>query len=353
MLFRKLQVDEKPVNEYLSRKISVISFLSVCAVILIHCCNPTLEPGSPAWLTENFFSQAFCRSAVPFFFFCSGFLFCTALPDQRPGTYLAKWKKRLRTICLPWFLWICIYLVFFWGVYRFLSVWNGVNYFCDWQKSPEPFLFLLKEYFWGDGILHFWFLKRLMLFLICSPVLIVLLRRWNLMVLFLLTILVFTIDNTALSPQTSYFNDDFLSFVLGVSCSVLNLDLRKIFPWYAGVTVMLIWLVLCAIPMSVFQFVYLRNLTGLAALWTFYDAVSPYLKRFERPLLFCSEYTFFIYCFHMIPLSLFPILLNPLIPQDLLRYFGIWVISAASSIVSGWMMKKFIRPAYNVLSGFR
>ena len=176
--FRLLPGD-KPINEYLSKKISIISLFSAFAVVLIHCYNPDLEQGSTAYFVERFFSQAFCRSAVPFFFASSGFLLCATLPDEKFSTLLQKLKKRVRTIFIPWLLWLCIYLIFFWGLYRFLSVWNKQIYLCDWQKSSEPVWFILKEYIWGDGIIHLWFLKRLMLFFVFSPVFIFLIKRFR------------------------------------------------------------------------------------------------------------------------------------------------------------------------------
>lgn len=351
--YTKLKSTDKPINEYLSCKLTIISFVSALAVILIHCYNSSLEPGTWSRRIEDFFSQALCRSAVPFFFACSGYLLYATLSEVNLKNLLQKLKKRFKTLFLPWFLWICIYIVFFWVLYRFLSVWNKQTYLCDWQKSSTPVLFILKEYLWGDCIIHLWFLKRLMLFQVCSPVLIYLLKKLHVYFLIFVSLLVFSIENSALDPRTSYFNDDLLGFVLGLSCAVCRIDMRRAFAWYVGCIALALWLVLCILPLPVFQLVYLRNLAGVIALWTFYDTIYPYIKRFEKQLLSCARFSFVIYCFHMISLSVFAIILTPRMPHELMRYFGVWISAVIGSIVFCWGIKKFIPRGYNVLGGGR
>lgn len=355
MLPYKLADNEKPMNEYLSKKLSIISLFSAMAVVLIHCYSSDLKPGSCAYNIERFFSQAFCRSAVPFFFARSGFLLYATVSDDKFSTLLSKLKKRIRTLWIPWLLWLCIYIVFFWGLYRFLSVWNKQVYLCDWQKSSEPVLYILKEYIWGNGIIHLWFFKRLILFFVCSSVLIFLLKKFKLIFWFFITILVFSINNSALIPQTTYFNDDLLCFVSGLLCAVCRFDMRRGSSWYIGCIVLVLWLFFCILPPppSFFQLAYLRNLIGVVALWTFYDTVYSYIKIIEKPLLACSRFSFAIYCFHMIPLSVFAIILTPRMPHELMRYFGVWIATVVWSIVFCGGMKKFVPCVYNVLSGER
>ena len=231
--------------------------------------------------------------------------------------------------------------------------WNKQIYLCDWQQSSEPVWFILKEYVWGDAVVHLWFLKRLMLFFVFSPVFIFLIKRFSLGVLVIAVCLVFVIDSPNLSLQTTYFNDDLLCFISGMSLSCLRFDMRKKCPWYIGCILFIIWILFCIFPMPGFRFIYLRNLVGLAAIWTFFDMIYPLVKISSKFLLECASFSFLIYCFHMIPLSLASIILTPRIPNVLFRYFVIWFISVGGSIIFVWCLKKLFSRAYKILSGGR
>ena len=70
-------------------------------------------------------------------------------------------------------------------------------------------------------------------------------------------------------------------------------------------------------------------------------------------LLECASFSFPVYCFHMIPLSLARILLTTRIPNVLLRYFLIWFVAVLGSIIFIWCLKKLFSGAYKILSGGR
>ena len=97
----------KKTNEYLSKKISFLSMISMIAVVFTHAYNYTdtfLQPHTiiteglhPGACVQYAISNALTRFAVPLFFMISGFLFFFG-KDFGPSTYVTQIKKRCRCL---------------------------------------------------------------------------------------------------------------------------------------------------------------------------------------------------------------------------------------------------------------
>ena len=99
-------------NKYLSIKLNVISFFSMVMVVFLHSYNVVvnlntqnieLNRGYSSFF-QDFFSQGITRIAVPLFFLISGYLFFLNIKGA-PGEFISKFKKRLKTIVLPYLFW--------------------------------------------------------------------------------------------------------------------------------------------------------------------------------------------------------------------------------------------------------
>lgn len=93
-----------------SDKISAISFICTCLVVLIHVPIPSTQLSS-GWYLSKFLSYGICLISVPSFFVISGFLL--GLHQNEIGWWKRETTKRIKSLIIPYlsfnllyFLWI-------------------------------------------------------------------------------------------------------------------------------------------------------------------------------------------------------------------------------------------------------
>lgn len=93
-----------------SDKISAISFICTCLVVLIHVPIPSTQLSS-GWYLSKFLSYGICLISVPSFFVISGFFL--GLHQNETGWWKREVVKRIKSLLLPYlsfnllyFLWI-------------------------------------------------------------------------------------------------------------------------------------------------------------------------------------------------------------------------------------------------------
>lgn len=92
-------------EELLSRIFSYLRFPLIIAVVFIHnfaigenMTDNDFEKYPICYYTMNLFSNVLCRTAVPIFFFMSGYLFFRNASDYNILLYISKLKKRFKTL---------------------------------------------------------------------------------------------------------------------------------------------------------------------------------------------------------------------------------------------------------------
>src|SRR5665647_1106940 len=107
-------------NKYLSVKLKVVSFLLMIMVVFIHSINISdkivsgniiLAKGYSSFI-QTFISDGICLIAVPLFFVISGYLFFLNL-EGTLDEFHTKYKKRLKTLLVPYLFWSIGVLLFF------------------------------------------------------------------------------------------------------------------------------------------------------------------------------------------------------------------------------------------------
>src|ERR1041385_7924866 len=103
---RRIVVMSLTTNDYISRKLKVLSLGAIILVVFIHSYNEdvkfssgdlTGEQSHLVLFIENFFSKGIARIAAPFFFAFSGFLFYQHYDFSLSGV-LDKLKKRFKSL---------------------------------------------------------------------------------------------------------------------------------------------------------------------------------------------------------------------------------------------------------------
>lgn len=121
---------------------------------------------------ESLFANGIGQIAVPGFFFFSGYLFFRTMRDgMRPADFLQKWKRRVRSLLVPYFAWNLIWYALYIVI----------------KKEP-----LTWEYFWKALLLQrynlvFWYMRQLIVLVALAPLIGLCVRRrtyaWSVLLL--------------------------------------------------------------------------------------------------------------------------------------------------------------------------
>lgn len=156
--------------------ITLLRFPMIVGVVLLHCYNadPHIQNTYPVFsVVQYIFSVLIASTAVPLFFFISGFLFFNSIGRWDSKIYTDKLKKRARTLAVPYFFWIslCILIYFtaqqlpfpapYFAGEKLIRDYSTIDFLSCYWAAPTgtgmPFLF------------PFWFIRDLMVAVVLSP----------------------------------------------------------------------------------------------------------------------------------------------------------------------------------------
>ncbi|MDD5674831.1 MAG: acyltransferase family protein, partial [Chitinivibrionales bacterium] len=166
------------ISPYLSRKIAILSFVSIILVVFIHA--KTVDFIAPTgshfyavnFLIQNFIIECIARIAVPLFFAFSGFLFFATLTPT-PAGFKKKLSSRLRTLVVPYLLWNCMGLLL---LLVLQSMHGNVSFSGEKLIRSYTIVDFLGRIYPHPVQFQFWFLLDLAVYFIASPLLYVLLK---------------------------------------------------------------------------------------------------------------------------------------------------------------------------------
>ncbi|VTR34176.1 acyltransferase family protein [Sphingobacterium thalpophilum] len=187
--------------ELQSKTIDALRFPLIVGVVFIHTdFSDIILDGQKQIDFGNFpvfssifflFSKLIFEVCVPLFFFISGFLFFYKTEGFSRETYVQKLKNRVRSLLVPYIFWNFVVILFFFLAQTFLpeGMLSGRNKLIidyslsDWLWS-----------FWDTSHINphlektlpinspFWFIRDLIVVVLCTPLLYWLLKKWGLYV---------------------------------------------------------------------------------------------------------------------------------------------------------------------------
>lgn len=169
----------------MSQIISFLRFPLIALVVMIHTDltdvyfngEQIVDPEAyPAYHIFRNFLQEVLRMVVPVFFMVSGYLFCPADAQLSGGAYLGKLRSRVRSLLVPYLLWITIVLaVNALGPLLLPSLASG-------RHGPYELTLaaIVRDYWVHPACIQFWFLRDLMVVCVLSVPLLWLVRRLGL-----------------------------------------------------------------------------------------------------------------------------------------------------------------------------
>lgn len=348
-----------------SQRISVFKVWLSIMVVFIHAydtnmyfAGDTVTFADPAWLDtmKYLVSQALSGSAVPAFFFLSAYLLY-----RKPFVWKQNIRKKAKSLLIPYFLlnalWILIFFIaqnipvtqpFFSNPENIVANWGLAEWATRFFGSPTDLFPMLYP---------LWFVRTLFILNVLSFAFdwfVEKLGRYSLVIFILGWLFIETTHVFFLSIQAICF--------WGLGCyfakrkiSISSFDKYKI-PLAAAY--------ICLVAATVFTrdgsgilclFVHrLCRLTGVA-FW--YVCTTKIRGRIMPAISFVAKYTFCIYLFHEMNLTILKKVLARLVPQTsffaVFFYFGIPVIIIGFCVLLSFLLEKYTPGVYRLVSGGR
>jgi len=304
----------------LSSKLTVLSFVSACFVVVLHAYDKALAAGSgpSAWIV-TFVGWTLPTFAVPIFFVISGYLLGVKSGNgTKEGWYSQALRKRIRTLLVPYLIWCTVYVL---TVVPFAMIGNHLVGRSLVQNTHlhEPVLSwwnLLCIYgadisgFPANGVL--WYIRNLLLLVLIAPPLVRLMsNRWMGVAALSVSGVLFFFHDWA-SPswwqffETGFSLRGFFYFLLGLHLAAHPVAhtsfrrIRRLLP-VAWIGLALLFtacrLHVVECPLACQRLMAKAiNLLGVGAIWVLYDFI-PVARGLARRS-FASD-SFFLYAAHL------------------------------------------------------
>lgn len=344
-----------------SRFISVIFFVCSIMVVGIHCYNAaTLPPDDIVFYIEGFFCHGLFVAAVPIFFYLSGYLFFRNI--QSITDVFKKMGTRAKSVLMPFLAWSSIYLLFYLV---------GSTVFSGMLNDPillDP-LSIIKYIVFYRYSFALWYMYQLMMYLLLTPIIFFVIKKRWIAVLLLVACFLFSvfvtdgIDFKAFNDiPRSIFQFNFFCYYLAGCMSVkfageINKIKEFIFrnkklSMIVSTALLIVFSFLGALTFDrILPIIYDRIFVPLIAVFLFifvgliYEKI-PYPKQVSTMIVY-GVHTMVCVCMSYVYM---PIL--PYVPKLVLFIIATAVGAVLSCLIS-YILKRFFKPIYYVLSGGR
>lgn len=213
----------------LSQRFRVFGFISALLIVLIHSTpNPALGTWQ-WWVAELLGRDGLCRIAVPYFFLAGGFFLACHVCEE--GWWKREVNKRVRTLAVPYFLWIGIGLVIHY------VLWFGIQKAERVCGFPNPFYGPMNIWFvdtlginpFSNKIGILWFVRDLFVLVALCPILILMLKRFEWFFIAIIALLYGGIAILQIEMDKGWYNffEYFIS-LRGLCYFVIGLGLRYV-----------------------------------------------------------------------------------------------------------------------------
>lgn len=351
-----MESSSTPLTSRQSDALRIATFMATVMVVLRHSFNlhRYYANGEP-WMavtdfniaTQRFFTE-FTGVAVPAFFFMSGFLFFRDLNDWREC--LPKWRKRIKTLLLPYILWNLILLCLVLGAYSFPALRLQLEETYGLKLSMA---WILDKMTLHPVMGHFWYIRTLMIFLIFAPILYLILlnNALSFIVLFILARSWIAIDTGILSTEGALF------FYCGCWLATHG-GLPQALPF-------LHWFWLVPIIAYNYYIIYFSHngviVPGGIAITMFVSwqlcLILADVKCIRQCLLKLNSHSFFLYALHETMVSGMTLMVSKYLPHtplnSFLAYWLCFAIVLLTCLAVSYLLKRIAPNWHSILSGGR
>lgn len=347
-----METQYRALDQNISQRLNIIKFIFMVMVVFIH--SETLpdlpyELNVPPYLDicKNVVTNGICAIAVPGFFFISGFLLFS-----KEFTWIGNVKKKARSILLPYFLinsfWILLFKIM-------QSIELTAPYFAGEDYQIIGAEGIIKAYCAAIPLYYpFWFLRDLFIVNIFAKLIQIMIDRFPRLSILMIIILCLNLVKIPLLVS----NSSFYMFAIGYYVVKYRDRVKKL----EDINILYIGIVFFGLTIYKLSF---GGYASLVALFyslsgiLFYYMLAGYImnSKVYSPILWCSQFTFFIYAFHEFYEAMAKKIIMMTIPQygyiQTLEYFMLPIIISGFCIIVGAIMKKRVSVLYRLLCGSR
>ena len=318
------------------------------------------------------FIDGFLRGqSVPIYFFISGFVFFLSVEWSR-GKYIQKLKNRVKTLLIPYLIWNTIALLlmvvsqFYFASFSSMSSWNptfGNILSCYGVYTGQLFGIEFPEAAYPiDGPL--WFVRDLMIVVLCTPLLYRLMKRGNCWFVVLLGVLWFF--NRCFDERYAFLNDwlsAFFFFSWGAYMSINRKDMLVEFGRYFRLSVFMYPILgisyVAAVHWCPEICKTIKSLNVFFGLLFAYNLAAWLLrKKYCKASPFLASSSFFIYVSHALIcgkiLKILIVYLQPASSFSILFIHIFTVVLTLALLLSAfYLMRRYTPALLRVLTGRR
>lgn len=344
-----------------SRRISILKVWLSVMVVFIHMENEISTGGAaavnlPGWLDtlEFVISRAVSRCAIPAFFFLSAYLLY-----RKPFRWTQNIRKKVRSLLIPYVImntfWI---LVFFAGQHipqlsayfsreeTMVGNWGITDWTGAYFGSPSND--------WCPLLYPLWFIRNLFILNLLAPAFEWLVRKagsWSLLVFVPVWLLM---EENSIALSFCFWGLGCFFAVRGIRLS--SVDQYRKAVWIYPVLIAAVCLLRKDLARIGPRILY--HLCVLAGMLVWYTCATKIREgKVRKALLFASKYSFCIYLFHEMGLTILRKVLVKLLPQTVffapLQYFVPAAAMIAGCILLSWLLDRHTPRIYRIVSGGR
>lgn len=352
-------------DEYLSKKLKIISFVLMVMVVYLHANNLNVNIGNDSYfikrgynsIIQNFVSNGLTRIAVPLFFIISGYLFFLKSDKVSFYEYGSKLLKRSRTILLPYILWSSFGLLFY---FLLQTIPQSKPFFTNILIKDYSISQLFLTIIYNPIPYQLWFIRDLMVIFIITPIIFLGIKHVKWIIIPALFIFwVFNINLVFCSNEALFF------FIIGSYIAINKIKIQRT-TIINPTTILLIWFGLLSLKVYLeyanenFRVILIIHkisiLIGVNACWLISDSILK-KKKFVIGNDSVILLSFFLYASHEPILTIIKKLLYYILGTTELTSLIIFILSPVLTIsiclFVGYCLKKTQPRFYFVLTGGR
>jgi len=352
--------DDDRISASLSDAFRVAGLVATIMVVAIHYNTRRHigDSGSVNALTQQFLTDGISRIAVPYFALVAGIMLFEGL--RRGQTYQTVISKRSRTVLLPLILT---------GATIFLPEWIYRTHYLGVPMVNMPRSVI--DAMWLDPWpVQLWFLRDLVVLVAIHPLILLAVKRTG--ILFTALISIFWLTNIEILPQLSgrplISIETLFFFSLGATCSEMSDRIDNIFSRPSGssalisLTAVVSFFALGVIldqneSLSFFQFSNIEQIRHIIQKCTIAIGTWQLTKwcyyLVNRNLLFLSQFSFFVFLFHTLPLNRIVVYTSDMVVADEWKFYFTFPLGTILTFVIAAMSRGLTPRLYYIFTGGR
>lgn len=354
-------------NEKLSIKITIISFLLLLGVVLAHATNIDYNADNidALWFSQQLYLDKLSNVIVTTFFFISGYLFFLSFKDKKDVTasdFKDKIQKRMKTLFVPYLFWcfLWFFVIYFIQFIPYIAATTELPLH-KMSSSQQLYNLILEPINYP-----FWFIRELILFVIISPLLYLIIKYGKLYLLAFLFIMSLFSTSIITVLNVSIFKYLMLFFFLtgayfAINSIPMKLNIKPRIVYFMLFSWIILEFVLLFLEVNYIEKSWITKLMtnlliilGCISCWSFYDVLdAKYDFKYNK----IYTYGFFIYATHGIPIIFFKKFIISKMGftgyQLFLFYLFTFALIASLCLLLGTLTKKILPKFYNFSTGNR